>query len=223
MIQTTNCVICFSKGSYLGGHVHRNNETICAMTCPEHMEHEGVEEATKCKGCYGEWKEEMGLRDQNFDINRTYGTYKSELLKEIIVAGHKPIGITVMVCEETFIFTTASEANEASNGFMPEGWWYGLDGKYTWAATREQYIKEHYDGDESRAPTVYWLDNLPIYCVIWDKKLNGYYKLESPWKDEDLLEIGFEVKQRYNTEEEALKAREIAQWNFKYEKENKKD
>jgi len=84
-----------------------------------------------------------------------YGTSESLLLKEVQAAGFKPVGITVMMCEETFIFKGDTDAKAAAKQFLPEGWWYGLDG---WYDTREEYVKKFYGGDEDLAPTIYWLD-----------------------------------------------------------------
>jgi len=86
---------------------------------------------------YNEYQEEM---EENPDA---YGTPDSELLKEIRDAGFKPIAITVMMCEETFIF-------------KGRGWWYGLDDFWKdW----EDYHKQmgNYDRDEVD-DAIYWLD-----------------------------------------------------------------
>ena len=87
----------------------------------------------------------------------TYGTDKSELLQEVIKVGFKPIAITVMICEETFVFETEEEAHRAAAIFMPEGWWYGLDGKYPWEQTLKDYVNGFYDGDQTKSPVVYKL------------------------------------------------------------------
>lgn len=84
-----------------------------------------------------------------------YGTPNSYLLKLVRDAGFKPIGITVLLCEETFIFKGIEEAKRAANMFLPEGWWYGFD---SWEDTRQEYVKDMYHGDEDAAPIVYWLD-----------------------------------------------------------------
>lgn len=94
------------------------------------------------------------------DINEcnehdAYGTPESVLLKKIIAAGFKPIAITTIICEETFIFKSEAEAEAAAKIFLPEGWWYGFG---SWDKTREEYVKKFYDGDEECAPMVYWLD-----------------------------------------------------------------
>jgi hypothetical protein len=85
----------------------------------------------------------------------SYGTPNSELLKEICDAGFKPIGITILMCEETFIFKNKFEAVAAAEKFLPEGWWYGID---EWIETRKEYVKDMYHDDEDLAPIVYWLD-----------------------------------------------------------------
>jgi len=84
-----------------------------------------------------------------------YGTPNSSLLKKIREAGFKPIGITTVICEETFIFKGKQEAQEAADMFLPEGWWYDFA---SWEETRKEYVKKFYGGDEEAAPTVYWLD-----------------------------------------------------------------
>lgn len=88
-------------------------------------------------------------------IHNNYGKLDSVLLKEIQKAGFKPIGISVMMCEETFIFKGDAEAKEAAKQFLPEGWWYGLT---AWVAARQEYIKEIYNGIDENAPLVYWID-----------------------------------------------------------------
>ena len=100
----------------------------------------------------------MNLIPDELDLQEwhdKYGTPESLLLKEIQKAGFKPIGITVLMCEETFIFKGDAEAKKAAEKFLPEGWWYGLS---AWHETREEYVKEVYGGDEDLAPTIYWLD-----------------------------------------------------------------
>lgn len=99
----------------------------------------------------------------SFDINdefegidhRTYGTPESSLLKAVRNAGFKPIAITVLMCEETFIFKSKQEAEAAWEVFKPEGWWYDFS---SWEDTRKEYVKKFYEGDEDLASTVYWLD-----------------------------------------------------------------
>lgn len=84
-----------------------------------------------------------------------YGTPDSDLLDAVIQAGFKPIGITVLMCEETFIFKSKQEAEEAAEIFLPEGWWYDIG---SWVETRQQYIDDIYEGDTELAPKIHWLD-----------------------------------------------------------------
>jgi len=72
-----------------------------------------------------------------------YGNEKSPMLKRIREAGFKPIAITVMICEETFVFRSEDEAKRAAKIFLPEGWWYSLK---DFDAAREAYVKRHYEG-----------------------------------------------------------------------------
>lgn len=84
-----------------------------------------------------------------------HGNPDSLLLKKVIASGFKPIGITIMICEETFIFKSKQEASAAAEKFLPEGWWYEFS---EWIEERNKYVKKFYKGDEDLAPTVYWLD-----------------------------------------------------------------
>lgn len=88
-------------------------------------------------------------------ISTNYGTPNSVLLKEIRAAGFKPIGITVIMCEETFIFKGEPEAKQAAKQFLPEGWWYGFG---SWEDTWLEYVKKFYGGIEENAPHIHWLD-----------------------------------------------------------------
>jgi len=99
----------------------------------------------------------MNIDDEDamIEYQENYGTSKSELLKEVIAAGFKPIGITVMICEETFIFKNKIDAEAAAKQFLPEGWWYDVS---SFIDSRKEYVKEIYGGDEDLAPTIYWLD-----------------------------------------------------------------
>jgi hypothetical protein len=93
--------------------------------------------------------------DELIEYHDNYGTFDSILLKQVITAGFKPIAITVMVCEETFIFKSKCDAEAAAKQFLPEGWWYEYS---EWIEARKEYVKKLYRGDEDLAPTVYWLD-----------------------------------------------------------------
>lgn len=90
-----------------------------------------------------------------------YNTDKSVSLKTIRDAGFNPIGITVMICEETFIFNTDEEAQKAFEYFeknpvkdVIQGWWYGL---VDFELARQKYVLDMYEGIEADAPTIYWL------------------------------------------------------------------
>lgn len=104
-------------------------------------------------------KEDYKHFDIDFDrlqeIGDNYGKPTSLLLKEIVSAGYKPIGITVMMCEETFIFKNKLDAEAAARKFLPEGWWYGYS---EFIDAYEQYVNENYKKDKDLAPTIYWLD-----------------------------------------------------------------
>ena len=66
MASTKNCVICFKeKPRSFGGHVHKGDRKIIAAFCMEH-DHEPMDPAMAGhKGCFGEYKEEMGI-DETF-------------------------------------------------------------------------------------------------------------------------------------------------------------
>lgn len=64
MASTLNCIICFEKATGFGGHVHVEKETIIAGFCNTHFDSAiKTNPIPDCKGCYGEWKEEMGKDD----------------------------------------------------------------------------------------------------------------------------------------------------------------
>jgi hypothetical protein len=94
--------------------------------------------------------------DEHPDYNERYGTDKSYWLQQIKDEGFNPVGITVMTCEETIIMKTQEEIDAAWKIFKPEGWWYTVD---QWEATREEYVRDCYDGVEADAPRVYCLDD----------------------------------------------------------------
>lgn len=91
-----------------------------------------------------------------------YGTDRSQALKILMDAGYNPIAITIMICEETFIFETEEEAIEAHKVFemdpnpsIIQGFWYGEEKFHeAW----KDYINEGYKDNESEAPKVYWLN-----------------------------------------------------------------
>lgn len=93
--------------------------------------------------------------DEHPDHHERYGTDRSYWLEVIKQKGFKPIGITVMACEETIIMETQEELDAAWEMFGPEGWWYLAS---NWEETRDWYVKENYEGVEVNAPRVYCLD-----------------------------------------------------------------
>ena len=84
-----------------------------------------------------------------------YGKPTSLLLEKVKSQGFKPIAITIMMCEETFVFETESEANKAANMFLPEGWWYELE---QFQIEFDKYIQENYNSDYDKGPKVHWLN-----------------------------------------------------------------
>jgi hypothetical protein len=72
----------------------------------------------------------------------------------ILDEGFNPIAITIMNCEETFVFETKEESIEAFNKFSPDCWWYS---KEEFKTSYLRYVYDVYDGDINRAPKVYWL------------------------------------------------------------------
>ena len=67
---TVNCVVCGTADvKVMGGHVHKGDETVFAHTCHEHEDDsEGMGGRKDCKGCFGEWTEEMGVQDSGFKM-----------------------------------------------------------------------------------------------------------------------------------------------------------
>lgn len=90
------------------------------------------------------------------DHGERYGTDKSYWLETIRKKGFNPIGITVMLCEETIVFATKEETEAAASEFMPEGWWYTLS---EWEKSRKEYVDDFYSGVEENAPRVYCLND----------------------------------------------------------------
>lgn len=95
-------------------------------------------------------KKDLDCQKENNDL----GKPNSLFLKEIQEAGFNPIGITIMMCEETLIFKTKDECDQAYGKFLPEGWWYCYS---EWDDTRKWYVDTYYNGDYKKAPKVYWL------------------------------------------------------------------
>lgn len=63
MASTKNCIVCFEKPTYFGGHVHKNTDKIVASFCDKHFKQS--QENPDCKGCFGVWNEKMGI-DHSF-------------------------------------------------------------------------------------------------------------------------------------------------------------
>lgn len=85
--------------------------------------------------------EDLAFNRQLEEQGYVYNTDKSYSLKLLNDAGHFPIGITTMMGEETFIFKTETEANEAWNSHVLgyDGWFYG---EYSFKLAQEEYEKE---------------------------------------------------------------------------------
>lgn len=67
--QTVNCIICFKEAEIFGGHVHdENNNCIISGFCEEHHRMTNIFERAHylkgCQGCYGDFKDKMGLNTQ---------------------------------------------------------------------------------------------------------------------------------------------------------------
>ena len=92
-------------------------------------------------------KREQELRDKG----HKYGTNTSYSLVELNNAGHFPIGITTLGCEESFIFSSARKADKAwkSRTLGYDGYFYSL----------EDFRKEKkwYEDKMNVKIKVYWL------------------------------------------------------------------
>jgi hypothetical protein len=105
---------------------------------------------------HAEYKKQMeegiAFQDILYEQGYRYNTDKSYSLKLLNDAGHFPIGITIMMCEETFIFKTEKEANKAwkSRVLGNDGWFYG---KRNFQKALEQYEKNMGHKNE-----IFWLD-----------------------------------------------------------------
>jgi len=96
-----------------------------------------------------------------------YGTPNSPLLKDLQAAGFKVLAITIMVCEETFVFQTKEEVdaavewvNRPDSIWKNEGWWYALeDDECPWDQTLTEYREQYYKNELENAPKVYWLND----------------------------------------------------------------
>lgn len=96
-------------------------------------------------------EDELAFQESLTEQGYKYNTDKSYSLKLLNDAGYFPIGICSMMCEETFIFKTEADANDAwqSRVLGYDGWWYG---KRNFLKAKEEYEK-----DFERQVKVYWL------------------------------------------------------------------
>lgn len=76
--------------------------------------------------------------------------------------GFKPIGVTQMICEDTFIFETTEEAKKAYETFEQKGdkwigkvvgWWYG---KEDFKLAEKDYLEKMDNGEDFKL-RIYWL------------------------------------------------------------------
>ena len=97
-------------------------------------------------------EEGIAFQDMLYEQGYRYNTDKSYSLKLLNDAGYFPIGLTTMICEETFIFKTEKEADKAceSGVLGNEGWFYG---KKAFKKALEQYEK-----DMGYKNEIFWLD-----------------------------------------------------------------
>lgn len=88
-------------------------------------------------------------------------SYTSKILTELQTAGHKPIAVANIIGEETFLFLTDKEKNEAFDFINPNGkfgcygWWYSCEDP-----TEKSFldaIKLHCMGNHNQIPNVYWI------------------------------------------------------------------
>ena len=95
---------------------------------------------------------DIAFQDMLYEQGYRYNTDKSYSLKLLNDAGYFPIGLTTMICEETFIFKTEKEADKAceSGVLGNEGWFYG---KKAFKKALEQYEK-----DMGYKNEIFWLD-----------------------------------------------------------------
>ena len=97
-------------------------------------------------------EKDITFQDILYEQGYRYNTDKSYSLKLLNDAGHFPIGITTMMCEETFIFKTEKEANKSwkSGVLGNDGWFYS---KRSFQKALEQYKK-----DMGYKNEIFWLD-----------------------------------------------------------------
>lgn len=99
------------------------------------------------------------MGNQNNENNHLGIEYFQESLDILKINGFKPIAVTQMFFEETFVFETDEEATAAFEKFEKfgtgtreiMGWWYGKD----------NFLKtvEEYEKDFDTKVKIYWLNN----------------------------------------------------------------
>jgi hypothetical protein len=75
-------------------------------------------------------REDMITLEKRYEDGHRYGTKTSYSLKVLKEHGFNPIGICVVMCEETFVFETSEEAQKAYNELeleksLIDGFFYG--------------------------------------------------------------------------------------------------
>lgn len=92
--------------------------------------------------------------DEHPDYQERYGTDESYWLETIKSKGFNPIGITVLMCEESFIMETEEEVDKAWEVFKPEGFWYT---RKQFEIYQKELADDMYDGDVNNMAKVHWL------------------------------------------------------------------
>lgn len=119
--------------------------------------------------------------------NHHYGTPKSTNIKILKDHGFNPIAITIIMCEETFVFETEEEAIRAHNEFennpkhniVIQGWWYNRE---SFKKAVQDYIKK-----TEYIPKIYWLYDIKRYSngeIITKERIEDeiwYYNLYQPF------------------------------------------
>lgn len=103
-------------------------------------------------------EEHIKFQDELTEKGHIWNTPTSYSIAQLIERGFNPIGITTMLCEETFIFETEDEMKQAHQQCQVEegvvdGWWYSRTEFYK---ARKEYVEKFYNGKESDAPHVFW-------------------------------------------------------------------
>lgn len=117
----------------------------------------------------------------------TYGKSSSKSIQILKQFGFKPIAITVMMFEETFVFETEEEAliahdefeNNPTHNIVIQGWWYDREG---FKKSVEKYIEKF-----QSIPVIYWLYDNKRYAngeKITAERIEDeswYYNLYQPF------------------------------------------